>query len=150
MVDVSTVWDVSNIQGDWVVSGGALQSTDDLQTAVLISLFTDRVAQANDVIPDGTTDPRGWWGDIQPSGNVIPIGSRLWLLSREKQTQQTLNRAKNYAQEALQWLLDDGVAVQIDIQVSWQQRSFLAMVVTIYRSNGTNAALNFQFAWEQI
>ena len=150
MTDISTVWDVQNLQGDWVVSGASLQSGNDLTTAVLISLFTDRVAQPGDEIPDGTSDPRGWWGDNQPDGNNRPIGSRLWLLSRAKQTQETLSRARTYAQEALQWMIQDGVAELVTVDATWQGRGFLAMVVTIQRSNGTNVALNFKWAWEQI
>ena len=55
----------------------------DLQTAILISLFTDAQASPDDMIQDGSGDPRGWWGDL---GSSKPIGSKLWLLGRAKQT----------------------------------------------------------------
>lgn len=150
MTDISTSWDVQNVRGDWRVVNGDLASGSDLTTAVLISLFTDRAAQLGDVIPDGTNDPRGWWGDNQPDGNTVPIGSRLWLISRAKQTQQTLNSATTYAREALQWMIDDGVAANITVAASWATPGFLSMVVTIQRSNGTVTALNFKWAWSQI
>src|SRR5437868_6146739 len=101
MADTTTVWDAANSRGDWAMAGPLLASGDDLQTAILISLFTDRIADPSDVIPDGTSDPRGWWGD---EGQAENIGSRLWLLSRKKQTQETLQRAYDYIVEALQWM----------------------------------------------
>src|SRR5260363_352074 len=70
----------------------------DLQIAVMISLFTGRQARPDDVIPDGSTDARGWWG--KPN-----IGSRLWLLERAKATEATRQQARDYMTEALQWLI---------------------------------------------
>jgi phage gp46-like protein len=77
MPDIQTLWNVTT--GDWNLVPGDVQSGDDLESAVLISLFTDRRAEASDVVPDGSNDRRGWWGD---SGSLYLIGSRLWLLRR--------------------------------------------------------------------
>lgn len=147
MVDISTVW--NGTHGDWVMAGADLLDTNDLETAVLISLFSDRVANPGDTIPDGTADPRGWWGDNQPSGNTVLIGSRLWLLDRSKHTQAVLQQAQTYAQEALQWMIDDGVAAKITVFAEWQAANFLGMLVTIFRQNGTTVPLNYKWAWEQ-
>lgn len=141
MSDISTIWNGSH--GDWQLAGAALAAGNDLATAVLISLFTDRVATTDDVIPDGTNDPRGWWGDDA----TAPIGSRLWLIFRSKRTQATLSAAQNYAEEALQWLVDDGVAGSYDVYVEWQERSRLAMRVTIFKSNGTQQTLAYAWVW---
>lgn len=150
MSDISTGWDVANIRGDWSIVASDLSSGNDLTTAVIISLFTDRAAQPGDVISDGSSDPRGWWGDNQPDGNTSPIGSRLWLISRVKQTQDTLNRAVTYAKEALQWMISDGVALNVLVGAEWQRPGFLAMRVTIFHRNGTKEAINFNWAWSQI
>src|SRR5260370_260114 len=106
MSDTTIIWNPALGYGDWDMDGAQLVAGDDLLTAVYISLFTDRVASPDDVIPDGTQDPRGWWGD---AGQDVLIGSRLWLLNRAKQTTETLNLAKDYITEALKWLIDDGV-----------------------------------------
>jgi phage gp46-like protein len=149
MSDITTNWNATAIRGDWSIAEGDLVSGNDLQTAVIISLFTDRVANPGDVIPDGSNDPRGWWGDVQIDGSLSPIGSRIWLLSREKQTQDTLNRAVTYAKEALAWMLTDGVAADIDVIGNWNAPGFLALKVTIYKQDGTFIALNFNWAWSQ-
>lgn len=141
MSDITTIWrDFST--GDWSLSGSQLESGNDLQTAVLISIFTDRIARTDDVIPDGTTDPRGWWAD-----GDVPIGSRLWLLNRAKQTTETLNRARDYISEALQWLIDDGVALYFDLTCQWIAPGQLGAWLVIHRSDGTNTAMNFGWTW---
>lgn len=95
--------------------GGNFLSDEGLETAVVISLFTDRQAESTDEIPDGTDDRRGWWGDAFADEEGDRIGSRLWLLRDAKGTQQALNDAKLYAEEALRWMLDDGVAKSVTV-----------------------------------
>lgn len=147
MSDISTIWDVTNAQGAWVLAGADLQSGDDLATSILISLFTDRVANASDVIPDGSTDRRGWWGDLD---QTIPIGSRLWLLARSKLLPKVAVDAKGYITEALQWLLDDGVAAAIDVATAIVAPNMLTAKITIRQSNGDQRALTFNWAWNQL
>lgn len=127
--------------------GPLLATGSDLSTAVLISLFTDRIAAPDDVIPDGSNDPRGWWGD---SGNTVLIGSRLWLLQRAKQTQETLQRANDYIVEALQWLIDDGVVAKFDILVEWTQASELGAQVVAYKQDGSTVATAYTSVWKGI
>ena len=141
MSDISTVWSVSH--GDWLLAGVSLKSGPDIQTAVLISLFTDRQAELDDPLLDGSSDRRGWWGDAGSDR----IGSRLWLLERSKRTQQTLVLAQTYIEESLQWLIDDGVAAAFDVQVEWQTPNTLAAKVVARKSDGTNEAMNFSWAW---
>ncbi|MCY0854349.1 phage GP46 family protein [Cupriavidus sp. D39] len=147
MADTKTVWDAANSRGDWQIAGPLLASGDDLQTAMLISLFTDRMADDSDVIPGGTNDPRGWWGD---DGQTVKIGSRLWLLSREKQTQETLQRAYDYIVEALQWLIDDGVVAKFDVLVEWTKTGELGAHVVAYKQDGSAAASAYAWAWQGI
>lgn len=145
--DIQVFWDPNNSRGDWQTLGPDLATGNDLQTAILISLFTDRQAAPDDVIPDGTGDPRGWWGD---SGGTTLIGSRLWLLRRAKQTTETLQRAYDYIAEALQWLIDDGVVASFDITVEWQRATFLGAKIVAHQQNGTNQSTAFQFVWNGI
>jgi phage gp46-like protein len=141
MSDITTVWDVARMQGDWVLSGPSLLSGDDLQTAVLISLFSDRLALPSDETPDG--DRRGWWGDTPQ----YPIGSRLWLLDRVKGPLDVPQRAADYATEALQWLLDDGVVARFDITPQWVSPARLDLLVVANRRDGSRVAMNFAQVW---
>ncbi|MFM0435895.1 phage GP46 family protein [Paraburkholderia strydomiana] len=147
MSDISVIWDVDNSRGDWKFIAPALVTGNDLPSAVLVSVFTDRVANPDDPIPDGSGDPRGWWGDI---GEDKPIGSRLWLLDRAKQTQEVLNNARDYINEALQWLVDDGVVASTDVQTQWVRDTFLGAQITLYQPDGSQISLTYAWAWQQL
>lgn len=141
MADISISWDSANRRGDWVMNGPVLATGNDMDTAILISIFTDRMAQPGDVIPDGTDDPRGWWAD-----DDVPIGSRMWLLKRAKQTTQTLQLAYDYLAESLQWMIDDGVVARFDITTQWVRTGMLGAVIIAYSPTGTILSKG-QYAW---
>jgi phage gp46-like protein len=145
MTDIATVW--KDVAGDWQMSGSQLASGGDLVTAVLISVFSDRLANTDDVIVDGSNDPRGWWGDM---GASYPVGSRIWLLSRAKKTADILLKAKDYLAEALQWLIDDGVVVKFDITTEWGEPNALYASVVAWRSDGSKVAQRFQWVWSSL
>jgi len=150
MSDVRVIWDVPNARGDWSLVAGDLERGHELETAILVSLFTDRIAHADDVIPDGTTDRRGWWGDGDPQLADSPLGSRLWLLDRAKQTEAVRLRARDYIVEALQWLIDDGVVARFDVTTEWTRPGMLgALVVAWDRAGGELARVATQ-VWEEI
>jgi phage gp46-like protein len=89
--------------------------TDSLSRAVVISLFTWQRASQSDEIDN---DQRmGWWGDTFAENKGDKIGSKLWLLLRQKVTDETLNRAQEYAYDALKWLIDDGICSDITVNV---------------------------------
>lgn len=147
-MDIATVWVPAASRGDWAVLGPDLRSGADLETAVLISLFTDRRADPDDVIPDGSGDPRGWWGDL---GEDRPIGSKLWLLERAKQTEPVRLRAKDYVDQALAWLVQDGIAAAVETQVTWNRPGGLAVVARILEPDGSlKAEFAYQWAWEGV
>lgn len=141
MADITISWDAANQRGDWTMNGPVLATGNDIETAILISIFSDRMAQPGDVILDGTNDPRGWWADDE-----VPIGSRMWLLRRAKQTTQTLQLAYDYLAEALQWMVDDGVASRFDISTQWVRTGMLGAVIVAWSPTGTLLSKG-QYAW---
>ena len=62
-----------------------------------------------------TASRQGWWGDTYATVAGDRIGSRLWLLQREKILPLTLQRAEAYAKEALQWMIDDRLVERITV-----------------------------------
>lgn len=132
---------------------GLLQDIDNdkahpLVRAVLISLFTWRRANADDTLPNPKGFRMGWWGDTYPAVANDRIGSRLWLLARAKLTPTTVQRAQDYAEEALQWLIDDGVAARIAVRAERQGLSALALQCTLFAADGTaNAVIRFDNLW---
>lgn len=146
MTDITTTWIASTGSGDWSISGGALASGDDLSSAVLISLFTDRLADPADKPPDGSNDRRGWWGD---DDEEVPLGSRLWLLDRSRLTAEVAITARIYMEEALKWIVDDGAAASIQVLTAIGGNRQMNAVVTVTRHDGTSVPLRFSWAWRQ-
>lgn len=100
----------------------ALSCEDTLATAVIISLFTDARAGVDDTLPWGSTDRRGWVGDAYAEGldRRDPWGSTLWLLYTSKRTVNLLERARFAAQEALAWMVRDGLASRVAVTAEWR------------------------------
>lgn len=150
MADLRTTF--VDFAGDWTVAGPVLAEDAGLKTAVVISLFTDRLAEADDVLPDAgqgvALNRRGWWGDAYTDTPGDRIGSRLWLLAREKQRSEVLRRAETYAAEALQWLLDDGVAREVNVVASSSGPGVLALDIEIVRSAQPVARYRFEDFWK--
>lgn len=59
MSDFSSFWNVDEMIADWREGAGMLSTDNDLQTVILIGLFTDRLARSDDNYED--SDRRGWW-----------------------------------------------------------------------------------------
>lgn len=142
--DIKTVWDVDASLGDWRAGHGGLLDGDDLHTAILLSLFTDRLARADDDI-DGD-DRRGWWGD---SGATSAIGSRLWLLRRQKLTTQVAIKAEDYAREALAWLMEDAVVSAISPRAKIIFPNTLLLIIAYQQPGKTQSSVKFSWVWEE-
>lgn len=69
------------------------------------------------------------------------LGSRLYLLTRAKCTVRTEGLARDYAAEALAWLLETGRAAAIDIATSRNpEKGRIDMVVTVDWGDGQPVA----------
>ena len=148
MSDIAIAW--ADWGGDVVLDGIDLASDSGLQTAVVLSLFLDRRARRGDQLPDGSGDRRGWWADAWPEAEADLVGSRLWLLAREKQTAEVAERAREYAEEALAWLIEDGVASAVRVETMWVRRGLLGVRVEIERPTGDVFEHRFGKLWENV
>ncbi len=134
--------DFNNNQFDIAADNGDLVSEEGLRTALMISLFTDARARDDDEIPDGSNDKRGYWGDADEEDSM---GSRLWLLGRAKETQDTLDRGKEYATEAVQWFFKDGIAKQTNVETYWLRKGVMAIVIILTMLDGSTFEDLFEY-----
>lgn len=131
---------------DLAWSAGDYLPDDGLETAVRLSLYTDRRADSGDILPDGQTDRRGYWADAFAPGDAF--GSRLWLLARAPRTQATLDRARTYASEALQWLVTDQIAAAVSVTADWSgPGGALAITPTITRPGLAPTSYRYSGLW---
>lgn len=137
-MDLAILYDDRALTFDLTTLGADLATEDGLRAAVLVSLFTDRRAEADDPLPGApnSADRRGWWADAWPEVDGDRIGSRLWLLAREKQTVDVLQRAQVYSEEALAWLIEDGVALAVSVTAEWVATGVLGLHVALRLADG--------------
>lgn len=150
MSDIKTIFIDMEHGADLALDVFDLAIDDGLETAVILSLFTDARAKDDDVLPPGQTDRRGWWGDAYPVVEGDSFGSRLWLLRASKQLQQSLNDAKAYAEEALAWLVTDGAASKVEVDTYVARFEVMGMAVRIYRPDGTLVPFRFETLWNEV
>lgn len=149
LADLALTW--SNVHGsaDLSMIDSDLASEAGLETAVLLSLFTDRRAKNDDVPPSGDpNDRRGWWADQFADIEGDLFGSRLWLLDRAKLSPEVARRAEEYVREALQWMLDDKVVASIGVTIDISRRDTMLIGVTLQRPGRDAVAFRFGRAWD--
>ncbi|WP_247751168.1 phage GP46 family protein [Citrobacter freundii] len=56
-------WNNQLSRGELTINHDGLSRDEGMVTLVLICLFTDVRADTDDIIPDNSSDPRGWPGD---------------------------------------------------------------------------------------
>lgn len=145
---------------DWsLLADGTLDDTQALATAVVVALGTDRLADVGDLLPDpDDTDRRGWWGDFDSEEiwDGWPIGSRLWLLQREKiagsgaQRGPTTVRVEHYIYEAIQPFLDRRIGSQLFVEATRNGASRIDALVRIYRGPTLEIELRYAVLWEGV
>ena len=121
---------------DISVRKGDLVGDDSLGTEVMVSLFSD-VRAEQDELPPEYKDLRGWWADalLALQGDEQGLGSKLWLLRRQKQLESVLVRAEAYARSALQWLMDEGLADAVNVSAENPVQGTLVLTVSITRAS---------------
>jgi len=138
-MDMALLYKADSLTIDAALKRGLLLTDDTLATAVLISLFTDKLAGPDDELPATEDWRRGWWGDCLTNKPGDKIGSHFWLLLRCKQTEVTRLRALQYAREAFAWMLEDGVAKAVDVEAAWMEPAtgVLALGIVCTRPDGS-------------
>ena len=122
-----------------VLATYAVELEDSLQTAIILSLFTDRRASADDALPLNETNRRGWVGDefmaTGPGNARDDWGTRLWLCYIGKATGDVPAFAEFTCREGLQWLVRDGIASRIAVTAQWvgERADRLAVRPQIYQ-----------------
>lgn len=133
MSDITSVWDNEKATSDWAFGSGDLKTAPAIESAVRVSLFTER----------------GWWGDAFTGRQ---IGSRLHELDRAKKSSAggLLLQARDFAKEALQWLVDDGIAAAIDVKTQYLDRTAIGIEVAVTQPGSAPLKpFRYSYAWSR-
>jgi phage gp46-like protein len=149
MVDIRLVQNLQfpnlSVPLDWnLLPNGTLDTTHDIETAILVALGTDALAGPDDVLPDpDSADHRGWWGDLDAKEiwGGWPIGWKGWLLTRSKITDanakggSTVSIVQDYLHAALMPFVQNRILTNFTLAVerNAQNRQEIDAFVTAYR-----------------
>lgn len=126
---------------DFNIVNGEIETTQGLDTAVLMSLFVDKRAAQSEVPRPELR--RGWAGNLLSDYSNYEIGSKLWLLQQARRDNTTLNLIQTYTYDCLSWMLDDQLASKIEVKAEYIQNKLLLTVI-IYK----NQSVIFSRAFE--
>lgn len=110
---------------------GDIETQDFFDTSILMSLFTNRRASSSEV--PVSQYRQGWIGN-ESFDNDFEIGSKIWLFEQARIDRDTLNGITSAAVESLQWLIDQGFAVSIEVDTVLIQ-NVATLQIDIFRPN---------------
>jgi len=106
------------------------------ETAMMVSLFTDSRASPADVLTPERR--RGWVGDILTSSIGRALGSTLWIFEQARITQEILNQVAIAAQDSLNWMIEDGIARDVNATVEKNAKRGIVVNIEIVTLEGKN------------
>lgn len=112
-------WDDTNSTARLVTGDSGLESDSGIETAFIISIFSDARASDADLAPDpdaDTSDRRGFWADTFNEDRDTPTGGLLWLAARSKSNNEATERASNFVKAATKWMVADKIFTSIDVE----------------------------------
>lgn len=109
---------------------GDLLTTNGLESALDISILGEaRANESEIIIPQNR---RGWWGSAILG---YEQGSKLWLLSQARKTEENRILSEQYAYQALQWMLDDNIAKEITVNSEFTSEGILIKIKLVAQDN---------------
>ena len=113
---------------------------DSLTRSVIISLFSWRRADEGDDI-ESDVSKQGWWGD---SFSTDRIGSKLWEILRQKLNDETIAKAQEYSRAALQWMIEDGLVTEINVEAERDSSDFNRLNLKVELISNTRTVYEFK------
>ena len=117
------IWDIS------LDANGDLEKDFGFGTTLGLSIFEKRRADDGEV--PAPQNKEGWIGNILSEVPGYERGSKLWLLQQSRLSDDIAPRAKNAIEDALDWLIEDGLAKEIEVTVQTPSNSALNTEVNV-------------------
>ncbi len=132
-IDIKLTQDADTGIFDISFENGDFKTVNSFDTSLTVSLFADARASASQVPRSELR--RGWWGNqFSPAYPLFEIGSKLWLLSQSRKTQDVLNSAIDFSRNSLQWLVNDGHAKAVTATGAFSTNG-ITLAITIDRGS---------------
>lgn len=105
IVDIKLAKDENGEYDIVLTPDGDIESINSFETAILMSIQCERRADESEV--ESPQKRRGWWGnDVYQESDTFEMGSKIWIHSQARLTQNVINSIADYGNESLQWLIE--------------------------------------------
>lgn len=130
---------------DLVIEDGDFKLTEGFESALLVSLFSDRRAYLDEV-PD-PEKRRGWIGDLVAETPGDKIGSGLWFYEQSRLSVDDENGVRDEAEKSLDWAITDSwiTLAQAQTAKTASKRS-LKLNITLTMLDGGVSSYAFEVA----
>lgn len=129
---------------DLFFDGGDLLTGESLENAVIISIGSISRLAGREFTAELHDD--GWWGESTNEDDSW--GAELQALVPGKSVPNVELRARQSVQEALKWIVDDGIAEKIDVSAVASSES-LDLSIDITRG-GTVENYRYNVLWSEV
>ena len=127
---------------EWT-STGDISTGGTLDTSILMSIFEEVRASASE-IPE-SNKRRGWIGNESSPG--FQQGSKSWLFEQERVTGSVLAELGVIIRNGLQWLIDDNIAVNVEVEQPFLRNGKVCVYINLGR-DGSPIDRRFFELWE--
>lgn len=127
---------------EWTASGD-ISTAETLDTYILMSLF-EEVRATPAEIPE-SNKRRGWIGNESTPG--FEQGSKAWLFEQERITGTVLADLGPIIRNGLQRLIDDGIAVSVQVETPFLRKGVVCVFINIGR-DGSRVERRFFELWD--
>jgi len=127
---------------DWTETGDI--STDETLDTFILMLIFGEVRATPAEVPQ-SNKRRGWVGNESTPG--FEFGSKLWQFEQERVTGTMLAELGVVIRNSLQRLIDDGIAVSVEVEQPFLKNGFVCVRVNISRDGSKVDSFFFEL-WE--
>lgn len=129
--------EVENGSFDAVIEDGDFANEPGFDTSIWVSLFTDARADESQVVK--AENRRGWLGNIVSEVEDRELGGLLWLIEQRRLNQDTLNEVLDYCRKSLSWIVEDNVALKIEVDGNIVPKRGMEVYITITSKSGVTS-----------
>lgn len=129
------------------IKNGLVMADEGFRTAVYLSLFGGNSDDTGEVINNET-----WWGNCLDnlSENEKLIGRFDAYVKSVPMTSRNIVVAEEKAKQDLQWIIDDGIADSVEVEITSGEKNKINLSVKIGKAGEILEAGNYSLQWESM
>jgi len=140
MADISLTFDsAERVYDISIADNGDIATDDSFNTAIIMSVHGEKRASASEIVRPEFR--RGSWQNELSDVEGYSVGSKYWLLENARSNQESLNFSIQTLEEAFQWMIDDNLLKEVNVDGTISFRGITNQVELVAPNNTTEVKL---------